>query len=63
MYTVDMTVPTIKGGWHVQRRTGSTDPEFTDAALHLGDVITVEGLKIEVIGHDQNGDTVKISKP
>ena len=63
VYTVDMTVPTIKGGWHVQRRTGSTDPEFTDAALHLGDVITVEGLKIEVIGHDQNGDTVKISKP
>jgi hypothetical protein len=26
-------------------------------------VITVEGLRIEVVGHDTNGDTVKISKP
>ncbi len=63
VYTVDMTIQSIKGGWQVQRRPGSTNPEFTDAALHLGDVITVEGLRIEVVGHDQNGDTVKISKP
>ena len=62
VYTVDMTIPTIKGGWKVQRRPGSTDPEFVDAALRLGDVITVEGLKIEILAHDQNGDTVKISK-
>jgi M6 family metalloprotease-like protein len=62
-YTVDMTIQSIKGGWQVQRRVGSTNPEFTDAALHLGDVMTVEGLRIEVVGHDQNGDTVKISKP
>ena len=63
VYTVDMTIQSIKGGWQVQRRPGSTNPEFTDAALRLGDVITVEGLRIEVVGHDQNGDTVKISKP
>ncbi len=63
VYTVDMTIQSIKGGWQVQRRPGSTNPEFTDAALHLGDVITVEGLRIEVVGHDTNGDTVKISKP
>jgi M6 family metalloprotease-like protein len=62
VYTVDMTIQSIKGGWQVQRRQGSTNPEFTDAALHLGDVITVEGLRIEVVGHDQNGDTVKVSK-
>ena len=63
VYTVDMTIPSIKGGWKVQRRPGSTDLEFTDAALRVGDVITVEGLRIEVISRDQNGDTVKITKP
>ena len=62
VYTVDMTIQSIQGGWKVQRRPGSTDPEFVDAALRLGDVITVEGLKIEILAHDQNGDTVKISK-
>ena len=63
VYTVDMTVPSIKGGWHVQRRPGSINPAFEDAALHQGDVITVEGIKIEVISHTQNGDTVRVSKP
>jgi M6 family metalloprotease-like protein len=63
VYTVDMTIPTIKGGWKVQRRPGSVDSQFTDAALRVGDVINVEGLRIEVISRDQNGDTVKISKP
>ena len=63
IYTVDMTIPSIKGGWRVQRRPGSTNPEFVDAALRLGDVIIVEGLRIEVVGHDQNGDLVKVSKP
>jgi hypothetical protein len=29
----------------------------------VGDVITVDGLRIEVVSRDQNGDTVKISKP
>ena len=62
VYTVDMTIPTIKGGWKIQRRPGSSDKQFKDAALHLGDVITVEGLRIEVVGHDQTGDKVKISK-
>ena len=63
VYTVDMTIPSIKGGWKVQRRPGSTDLEFTDAALRVGDVITVDGLRIEVISRDQNGDTVTITKP
>jgi hypothetical protein len=63
VYTVDMTIQSIKGGWKVQRRPGSTDPQFTDAALRVGDVITVDGVRIEVISRDQNGDTVKVSKP
>jgi hypothetical protein len=63
VYTVDMTIQSIQGGWKVQRRPGSTDLSLRDAALRLGDVITVEGLRIEIVGRDQNGDTVKISKP
>jgi M6 family metalloprotease-like protein len=63
VYTVDMTIPSIKGGWKVQRRSGSTDPQFVDAALRVGDVITVEGLRIEVVARGQDGDTVRISKP
>jgi hypothetical protein len=63
VYTVDMTIPSIKGGWKVQRRPGSVNAQFVDAALRVGDAITVEGLRIEVISRDQNGDTVKISKP
>jgi M6 family metalloprotease-like protein len=63
VYTVDMTIQSIKGGWKVQRRPGSTDSQFTDAALRVGDVITVDGVRIEVISRDQNGDTVKVSKP
>jgi hypothetical protein len=63
VYTVDMTIPSIKGGWKVQRRPGSVNAQFVDAALRVGDVITVEGLRIEVISRDQNGDTVKITKP
>jgi M6 family metalloprotease-like protein len=62
VYTVDMTIQSIKGGWKVQRRPGSIDPQFTDAALRVGDVITVDGLRIEVVSRDQNGDTVKVSK-
>ena len=62
VYTVDMTIPSIKGGWKVQRRPGSTDSQFTDAALRVGDVITVDGVRIEVVSRGQNGDTVKISK-
>ena len=63
VYTVDMTIQSIQGGWKVQRRPGSTDLSLRDAALRLGDVITVEGLRIEIVARDQNGDTVKISKP
>lgn len=63
VYTVDMTIPSLGGGWKVQRRPGSLSPQLDDAALRPGDVITVEGLRIEVVSRDQNGDTVKVSKP
>ena len=63
VYTVDMTIPTIKGGWQVQRRPGSTMKNFADAALQQGDVITVGGVRIEILKRTEAGDLVKVSKP
>ncbi len=62
VYTVDMTIPSIKGGWSTQRRPGSTAADFSDAALKVGDSITVEGLLIEVLKRDSSGDLVRISR-
>ena len=62
IYTVDMTIPSIKGGWSTQRRPGSTAADFSDAALKVGDSITVEGLLIEVLKRDSSGDLVRISR-
>ena len=63
VYTVDMTKGQLGGGYEIQKRIGSTDPNFEDAALHAGDSITVSGVKITVMSLDASGDTVKISKP
>jgi len=61
VYTVDMKIGSIKGGWQTQRRPGSTAKDFTDAALKTGDKIVVEGVSIEVISQNTEGDKVKVS--
>jgi hypothetical protein len=61
VYTVDMTVMSMQGGWNIQRRTGSTALDFTDAALKSGDKIIVEGVTIEVLSQDSKGDKVRVS--
>jgi hypothetical protein len=63
VYTVDMTKGQLGGGYVIQKRIGSTDRNFEDAALRTGDSITVDGVKITVMALDPTGDTVKISKP
>jgi M6 family metalloprotease-like protein len=63
VYTVDMTKGQLGGGYVIQKRIGSTDKNFEDAALRTGDSITVDGVKITVMALDPTGDTVKISKP
>jgi M6 family metalloprotease-like protein len=63
VYTVDMTKGQLGGGYEIQKRIGSTDRNFEDAALRAGDSITVSGVKITVMLLDASGDTVKISKP
>jgi hypothetical protein len=63
VYTVDMTLGTLGGGYRTQRRAGSTDPYFEDAALHVGDNVTVDGVSVSVTGSSAGGDTVKVSTP
>ena len=62
VYTVDMTLGTLKGGYATQRRTGSTESTFEDAALRAGDSITVDGVTVTVTASTTAGDTVKLSR-
>jgi len=62
VYTVDMKKGQLGGGYEIQKRVGSTDPNFEDAALRAGDSITVSGVKITVTELSSAGDLVKISK-
>lgn len=61
VYTVDMTIESIRGGWKTQRRPGSLAPDFMDATLKVGDKIDVEGVIIEVLSHDLSGDLIRVS--
>jgi M6 family metalloprotease-like protein len=62
VYTVDMTITTMKGGWSVQRRPGSTHQDFLDAALRAGDKIIVEGIEIEVVNISDMSATLRVRK-
>ncbi|MFM8445752.1 MAG: hypothetical protein ACKN9Z_00090, partial [Actinomycetota bacterium] len=62
IYTVDTTIQSIRGGWQVQRRPGSTKSNFSDAALRTGDKITVSGITIEVTSLAKTSASLKISK-
>jgi M6 family metalloprotease-like protein len=62
VFTVDMTIPSIEGGWQVQRRSGSTASKFVDAALRAGDKIVVSGVTVEVTSLGKTSASVKISK-
>ncbi|MFM8783006.1 MAG: hypothetical protein ACKOD6_03220 [Actinomycetota bacterium] len=62
VYTVDMTIPSIKGGWKTQRRIGSIAPDFTDATLKSGDSVIVNGVTISVTSVSSSGAQIKISK-
>jgi M6 family metalloprotease-like protein len=62
VYTVDMKKGQLGGGYEIQKRVGSIDPNFEDATLRVGDSITVSGVKIIVTDISTSGDSVKISK-
>ena len=63
VYTVDMTIPTMKGGWKVQRRNStSISDDLTDAALKVGDSISVEGIRLSVVSITPNESRIELSK-
>ncbi|MEY3384021.1 MAG: hypothetical protein RLZZ212_608, partial [Actinomycetota bacterium] len=49
VYTVDMKIGSIRGGWKVIRPARSTSPAFEDAALHIGESVEVQGIKLTVV--------------
>ena len=61
VYTVDMTIGQLGGGYVTIRRPGSTSPEFLDAALQQGDSVTVGGVTITVTKSGANSDTISVS--
>jgi M6 family metalloprotease-like protein len=63
VYTVDMKVGQLGGGYVVVPRIGFTDTEyFRDAPLRVGDSVTVGGVTITVLNIGEGGDVVKISR-
>lgn len=60
VYTVNMTIPSIKGGWKVVRPEGSVSRTFEDAALQVGDRVSVGSLQITVTGKSGSGLLVEI---
>lgn len=62
VYTVDMTIPTMKGGWSVQRSPNSSHPDFLDAALGNGEKISVEGIEIEVVALSASSTTIRLRR-
>ena len=61
VYTVDMTIGQLGGGYVTIRRPGSTDQTFRDAALRQGDSVTVDGITITVTKATSSGDVVSVS--
>jgi len=63
VYTVDMTINSIKGAWKTQLPARATDTEnFLDAALQPGEWLTVDGFTVKVVSQTADGDTVLITK-
>ena len=60
VYTVDMKIGQLKGGYQTQRRPGSTDRFFEDAALRTGDSVTVDSVLVTVVELSSSGDTIRV---
>lgn len=60
VYTVNMTIPSIKGGWKVIRPTRSISRTFDDAALRVGESVSVGNLQVSVTGRSSTGLLVSI---
>lgn len=62
VYTVDMTLGQLKGGYVIQPRVGTKNTNsYLDALLKAGDVISVGNIRIAVQKLSKTVDTVQIS--
>ena len=63
VYTIDSTIPYHLSSMKLVPRVGSKDDQWRrDAALQVGDSVTVNGWKISVIESGDFGDVVKVEK-
>lgn len=60
VYTVDSSIPTIKGMAQTYKRPGGRT-DLTDAPLKTGDSITVQGVTIKVTGFANNVASIHLS--
>lgn len=60
VYTVDMTIGQLGGGYRTVRRPGSTAKNFADAALRPGDSVSVEGVRVTFVSTSDTGDAVEV---
>lgn len=61
IYTVDMKIGSIRGGWKVVRPSRSTSPTFEDAALQVGESVEVQGIKLTVVSKSASQLQLKIN--
>ncbi|MES2149255.1 MAG: DUF4214 domain-containing protein [Pseudomonadota bacterium] len=61
VYTVDMKIGTLGGGYQTVRRPGSVEANYEDAALRVGESVTVDGVVVTVVASSVDGDTIKLN--
>ena len=62
VYLVDSSVRSGLGPVKVFPSNTATDPWYLNAPRALGESVTVEGVTIEVIESNENGDTVSVRR-
>ena len=60
VYTVDMTLGTLQGGYVMQKRVGTKLSSLEDGLLKTNDHIVVAGVKVTVLSVSTAGDIVQI---
>jgi riboflavin synthase alpha subunit len=62
VYTVDMTIGQLGGGYVTIRRPDSASKVFLDAALQQGDSVTIDGVTITVTKSGLSSDSISVSR-
>jgi hypothetical protein len=60
VYTVDTSLTSGKGAIKVYPNSAD-DPRFLQSTRAAGESVSVEGLKIEVVSSEDDGDTVRVT--